>query len=449
MRALAAGCLSLLIFGIAPLAAPPPLFTADDPVALRIEAPFDDLFAGAKDTPDYVVSGKLIDPGAGDRAEPLAVKISLRGHTSRRESECTFPKLKLDLAGASRGHTIVDGITTLKIGTHCGDRDDTPTRRFGRVANERAPYREVAVYQLLDALGVPTLRARPARITYSGVGEAPLERNAMLLEDDDAAIERMGGTGEITAEHFTTATRVFSVPDLVNLAFAEALVGNFDWCLKLTDDDVYRCDARMKLWNIVAVTRGGGKALPLIYDFDVSGMVAGSHRWFGDVFNASFAASQSQREVEVIAQLQRTRTLFSRAELDAGRQRFLARRAEAYRRIDRAALDAEARAWMREYLDAFFREIESDRSFYRPVIVTPGVRPRAEGQPSAPVVCASRGAIPVGTPVSEPLETRGAMVKVVLLDALWHWGPSTRCAPIQSGAVWVEKSAVSPNFPAR
>jgi hypothetical protein len=129
-------------------------FVAREPVVnLRLEAPFDELFQTSKTTPDYAVDGMLSD-GTG---APGPVKISVRGHTSRRETECVFPKLKVQRA---------DG-TTLRLGTHCGEATgDKLSAKYGRLPNEKSPWREVAIYQILDALGVPALRAKAARVTY-------------------------------------------------------------------------------------------------------------------------------------------------------------------------------------------------------------------------------------------------------------------------------------------
>ena len=409
---------------------------ANRTTALRLEAPFDDLFSGSQHNVDYAVDGTLAEPGG----RPVPVTISVRGHTSRRESECAFPKLKLQRA---------DG-TTLKLGTHCGEsNDDTLTAKYGRLPNERSPWREAAVYQILEALGVPTLRAKAVRATYVFPDGHTLERNAMIIEDDTQAARRMGGAKPLEPEAFTSADRVFAPADAATLAFAEAMVGNFDWCVKFTPGDSYRCDARNPLWNVIAVPMPGGKARPLVHDLDISGMVTGSHAWFGSAFNAGFISSGSPRAIEVISQVQRTRTLFPRAELNAARQRFLSKRAAAYTALADASIDADGRAIITEYLDAFFQAIDTDEHFYRPVVVTAGVTARATPSASAPAVCGEHGPIPVGTPVGDAIETRGDFARVILLDALWHWATPRHCAPIKTGAVWIPVSAISRNFPAR
>ena len=101
------------------------------------------------------------------------------------------------------------------------------------------------------------------------------------------------------------------------------MIGNFDWCLRMFGGDIYRCDERHPLWNVLAVTRSEGHALPLIYDFDLAGPVVGRHVWFKQVFDATYVQPPSNVRVEVLAQVQRTRSLFDRALLDETRAHFL------------------------------------------------------------------------------------------------------------------------------
>jgi hypothetical protein len=275
--------------------------------------------------------------------------------------------------------------------------------------------------------------------------DQPLSRHAMIVEDDGAAIKRFGGNGEITETAFSNAREQFSPADTLRLIFAEALIGNFDWCLKMTPDDRFRCDARHPLWNITAAKIAEGRSRPIIHDFDVAGMVAGRHAWFKDIFSEVFSESGSQAEVEVLAQVQRTRSLFSRKELDAARADFMARRNDAYRALETAAIDADGKDHAKRYIDAFFDAIGSDASFYRPVVTAAGTRPltRPDGQP----ICPNAGDIPVGTPVSKPLQQNGSMIQVRVLDALWHWAPPVKCAAMHEEPVWVKADAVGRDYP--
>ena len=445
--------------------APPPassrasaLFSSHDVLTLKLEAPLNELFA-RRQSPDndLSVTGTLTITQGGRETPIEGVHISLRGHTSQRRGECGFPKLKLKIpAEAASGTSVLAGHRVLKIGTHCGESaGDAITARYGRLANERAPIREAFVYRLLDVLGVPTLKARPARVTYIYTDplasatpdqHRPIVRNAVLVEDDDEAVARLGGTRQITEAEFTNAHRQFSSADTALIAFAEAMTGNFDWCLKMTPDDAYRCDARHPLWNVLAIVGADGRARPLIYDFDVAGMVAGRHHWFADVYNEAFVSSGSHLVLEVLGQVQRTRTLLGRRELDEARAHFMQKKSDAYRTLESAGVDPSGKQLIREYLDAFFDAIGSDDAFYRPAVVIRGTLPYANASRTN-AVCAAAGPIPIGTVVSDPLDATDRMMRVVLLDTRWHWATPTPCDAIHQSPVWVDKHAVSMDYP--
>jgi hypothetical protein len=432
------------------------LFSSYDVVALQLKAPFNELFDRARTDTTFTVAGTLSYTDAGQPITIDGVTVGLRGNTSRRASECAFPKLKVEFPRDRRPSTsLLAGLDSIKLDTHCGEAaPDDVTVKFGRLPNERSPLREAFVYRLLAALGVPTLRARPARVTYiytdaqpgrSPAQEQPIVRYAAIVESTGAARARTGGGREIAEKAFTNARAEFAVADTARLVFAEALIGNFDWCLKMTPDDRYRCDARHPLWNVDAFATAEGRARPLIHDFDVSGMVTGHHPWFKDVFSEAFGRSRSQAEVEVLAQVQHARSLFTRDELNAARAEFVQRKTDAYRALDAATLDPEGKQIAKNYLDAFYRAIESETAFYRPVVTAAGAKMYAS--PNGAAVCTDTGAIPIGTPVSDPLQKSGTHIQVMLLDALWHWAPPAKCAAVHEGPVWIDASVVSREYP--
>src|SRR5687768_1995359 len=70
------------------------LFGAPSVLEAAIEAPFANLIANGRKDTDYAVMGtvRLADPATGRTTAVENVKITTRGHTSLRESECDFPK---------------------------------------------------------------------------------------------------------------------------------------------------------------------------------------------------------------------------------------------------------------------------------------------------------------------------------------------------------------------
>ena len=386
------------------------------------------------------------DPQTGEEATIDGV-VSVRGRTSKRETECAFPKLKLRFPAGS-GSPMFGNLKAVKIGTHCGELPDGQlTPKFGRWANEKAPPREAFVYRLLEAVQVPSLKARPARITYID-GAQKLTRNGFFLEDDREAMKRLGGARELTPEQFTDAAQAFETADAAKLAFGEAMIGNFDWCLKFSANDTYRCDARRKLWNVSAYSKEDGRAVPVMSDFDIAGMVTGHHHWFKNVYYDGFVPSKSSAEIDVLSQVQRTRSVFPRDVLDAARRSFAARKGAAFQALADTTLDAAGKQTIEAYLNAFFKAIESDAAFYVPVVARPDTRLYLDAG-KAREACDRNQALPIGTPVGAPLQTQDQLVQVAVLDALWKWAPPAKCDAIHAGPVWIEKSAIDSNYPAR
>jgi hypothetical protein len=427
------------------------LFSSYEKLDFQLKAPFDDLFAKSARESGYAVDGVLSYTAPTGKPIVLdGVRLSVRGNTSKEETECRFPKLKLEFAaGPDHDASIFRDVTTLKIGTHCGEAaDGQPLTRLGRLANEKAPIREAFIYRLLDVTGVTSLKARPARITYvyTGGSRTPLVRSAMVLEDISDAMKRLHATHEIKMEHFGSAKSDLAAADTVALTFAEAMIGNFDWCLRYTPDDEFRCDAKKPLWNIAVLTRDGGRGVPLMYDFDESGMVTGNHEWFVEVLNENFSPMKSQTEVEVLAQLQHVRSWFSRADLDAARRHFLGRKVEAFRALRESQIDDSGRQHIERYLTDFFASIETDEAFYRPVVLREDTTAYAAADGDRPA-CPLAGTAPIGTPVRETGARNGTRVQVQVLDALWHWTGHLKCDAIRRGPVWIDESALGTQYP--
>ena len=411
------------------------------PAIFTIEAPLEHLFEIGSEDENVTVPGtvRFKDPASGADVVLSDVAVSVRGHTSRRETECTFPKLKLKLKGAG----------SLKIGTHCGEgADHELSPKYGRLANEKSPLREALVYELLRAAETPTLRTRPARVTYIDKAHTePLERHALLLEDDDDAMKRVGGTAEIPLETFGNVAVRGATADAARIAFAQAMIGNFDWCLKFSPDDIYRCNEPKPLWNVLAFDHGGGKTSLLMKDFDLAGMVVGRHTWFDKVWNRAVVGSGSEIEIEVLSQVQRTRSLFPRATLDAERRHFAARKTAIYDAVKAAAVDDKGRELARAYLNAFYAAITEDDQYYRPIVVRTDVQVFLDAAGTREA-CGPKDVMRPGTPVNE-IGRDGLMSQVIVLDAMWRWGSRNECHAVQDGPVWIPTDAIVRNFPSR
>ena len=151
----------------------------------------------------------------------------------------------------------------------------------------------------------------------------------------------------------------------------------------------------------------------------------------------------------MLSQVQRTRTLFPRAELDRARHAFVARKSAAYEALAGSHIDEEGRRIAKEYLDAFFGAIDDDGAFYRPVVVDPEARMYVDA--GAKQAACGDGRIPVGTPVTyvasgtATSRPRDDLVQIVVLDVLWHW--TRRCDAVREGSVWISRGAIGTNYP--
>jgi hypothetical protein len=195
---------------------------------------------------------------------------------------------------------------------------------------------------------------------------------------------------------------------------------------------------------VLALKRPDGGTVPVPYDFDLAGMVTGHHRWFDLVFNPAFAPGAPEAALEVLGQLQRARTLFTRAQLDMTRSEFVKHKADAYAVLADAQLDGAGRRTATAYLDAFYAVIESDDRFYLPVVVADNTRLYRDARRSR--AACGHTTVPRGTPVA-PVETHGSMQAVLILDALWQWAPPRECDAVHSGAVWIQAGSISSNYP--
>ncbi len=165
MTRVAAALASVVVLCTGMSADAPRIFSSDSTVAFTLEAPLGDLFAAAAADPDAAVAGRIAYADPDGRTMVLrGVRVSVRGHTSRSESECPFSEagaaLRRRPAARFALRPAVRAEDRHALRRSAGDR----LTRNNRLPNERSPHREAFVYRVLDVLGIPTLKARPARV---------------------------------------------------------------------------------------------------------------------------------------------------------------------------------------------------------------------------------------------------------------------------------------------
>ena len=109
--------------------------------------------------------------------------------------------------------------------------------------------------------------------------------------------------------------------------------------------------------------------------------------------------------------------------------------------------DHHPREIARQYVDAFYKAIENDGEFYRPIVARADVQVflDAEGTKEA---CGAKDVMRAGTPVNE-VQKSGTMSQVVILDAMWRWASKSECNPVQDGPVWIRSDAITRDYPSK
>jgi len=238
-------------------AAPSPLFESNDPLSLRLAAPFNSLFRDRSDDAP-ARPARVIFVNVDGRELELDLTVELRGITRRSRSVCSFPPLRLDFPKGHVGGTLFENQNRLKLVTHCRERDEY----------EQYVVTEYLLYRTLNMLTDMSFRVRLAHVTYQDAEkeqETPVDRVAFLIEDDDALAERFG-------YQVLTIPAIFpSDLDPTHLATVELfqyLIGNTDFSAFRHATGRDECCHNGKLIGDPA-----GPVFSVPYDFDYAGAI--------------------------------------------------------------------------------------------------------------------------------------------------------------------------------
>ena len=254
-----------------------PLFSDKNTIDIKLEAPYDllwRLIASVSYDPLQIkkifVPGKLTYKNAWGKVFELKLYLRVRGNTSQnRDSECSFPKLKLKFESVA--NTLFDASKVVNLATHCGEIQEGEFTPIGRAAHEEGAKREAFFYDFLDRIGFVTPKTRLARITYVDTDTAEeIIRYGFFLEDFDSIADRMEAKlldSNLKKERLILLrnpalakgiAQMDSV-DLTRFYMTEAMGLNQDWIL---GDDFK--------WNVEILQKKDGSEIPVAYDFDLA-----------------------------------------------------------------------------------------------------------------------------------------------------------------------------------
>lgn len=227
------------------------LFASNEPLVLRLEAPFGAI-KSTKSKPEYM-DGKLkLQEGGVERS--FDVRLRARGHS--RKEVCDFPPLLLNFKTSDLKGSVLEGENKLKLVTHC-----KATTTFDQYLKL-----EYLSYRALNLLTDMSLRARPLTVTYYDTErKRELEvRPGLFIEDEERFAERKG-LAEVELQRIESKQYDREALGLLNMF--EYFIGNTDWSAVLGSQGSACCH------NIVPYRRPDGVLVPVPYDFDSAGIV--------------------------------------------------------------------------------------------------------------------------------------------------------------------------------
>ncbi|MBC7741901.1 MAG: hypothetical protein H7061_06875 [Bdellovibrionaceae bacterium] len=329
----------ILVFLTLPTFARESLFNDPSPIQFTLRAPFQELFRQrsspmTRPPPGFVpviVDSELSYQDYNGRLIVLHPKLKMRGNSSQDKSECLFPKIKMDFSPNEVRGTIFENQPTVGIGSHCSNQGGRS--HLGRNWDGKTPHREVLAYEILRILKIPSYRARAAWFNYieDSTGRS-VDGNveAMLLEDMDSMHNRYGTTKTEPYQSLRHSPGV-TVEDVARIYFAEILLGNWDWYLKMAPTSSEPISK--KFWNMKSMQTPSGQWIIFPYDFDLSSVVTLREypsskakeipTLFPRVLRQQVADEMKSHETEI-------RALGSRLDHDASGQSFFKKQVDRY-----------------------------------------------------------------------------------------------------------------------
>ncbi len=332
-----------------------PLFSDKQTLDIKLEAPYEllwQLIASVSYDPLQIkkifVPGKLSYRNAMGKNVELKLFLRARGNTSQnRDSECTFPKLKLKFENVK--DTIFDSSKVVNLATHCGELQEGELTSIGRAAHQEGTKREAFFYDILDRIGFITPKTRLVRVTYVDTDTAEEKtRYSFFLEDFDSLADRMDAKlldakskkeRMIMLRNPSVAKGIAQMDsvDLTRFYVTEAMGLNQDWIL----GDEYR-------WNVEILQKKDGTEIPVAYDFDL----------------AAFATSplpvpQNSQEIdptyfdETNSQIDSLKEIFPAPAFQSVRESFQSKYAD----LLKLSQDSELNAFSKRHVSGFLKNI--------------------------------------------------------------------------------------------
>jgi hypothetical protein len=327
--AFAAACLFLVS---TPAAAqqPKPLFAANEPIHIVIQAPLSSLSRNRSS--NNVVQGTLTDPSG----QVLPISLNARGITRRATDICDFPPLRVRFTSAPPATSLFAGQTKLKLVTHCKNAPSF----------QQYVLLEYSAYRMYNLLTPHSFRVRLANIDYRDENGRPIVSRVGYFLEDLGDVARRNGTKETHAPEMIPAADLTSA-DAARYGLFQHMLANHDWSMRAGPAGSDCCHNAELIGPL-----GPGTAIVIPYDFDFSGYV-----------NAPYATPPDALHISSVRQrVYRGYCIHNADALAAARQMRDAKPQLIAAITSTPGLEQRTQARAIAFLDGFFADIASDEA---------------------------------------------------------------------------------------
>lgn len=309
------------------------LFSSQDPLEIQLSFSFKKVKKNTSDSL-YIPSHLIFqdEKGAWD-----TLKIDLRARGNFRRKKCFFAPLRLKIKAKESKETLFEGNKNLKLVLPCQNSD-----RYNDLV-----VKEYLCYKLYEGINPYYFHTRLINLSLTDQRDKQVKSyavKAFFIEDDDRLAKRFKGK-IIKGEKINP----FLLLDTVStkLDFFQYMIANTDW-------------SSVNQHNIRILLTPTKHKVPLPYDFDMAGLV-----------NPPYAQVSELLPIKSIHErlfrgFCRTEGLFAYV-----RAEFI--RVEPVIWSTFKALEPEINPKelprLREYIEAFYREIKNDQAFHENILV--------------------------------------------------------------------------------
>jgi len=263
------------------------------------------------------------------------IRMNARGEFRRRY--CSFPPIKLNLKKSEFTSDYMNEQTTLKFVTHCKN-----SRMF-----EAYILQEYLIYKMYNILTDISFNTRLVKMEYIDTQgkDKPFVKYGFIIEHINSVAER---NNCLRLKNKNLAQRLMEKDMMALVAIFEFMIGNTDWSVT-------------GLHNIKIIKSKDftiPNPYPVPYDFDYSGMV-----------NASYAIPSDILSIESVRERKYWGVCLPEENIQNAKAIFLSRKNSFYKLIQEFPyLEKSTKRGMVDYLDSFYRVLDSDFLFKRDVL---------------------------------------------------------------------------------